>query len=154
MWAASDTLSKGKYAGGFAGELTGIIFGIKFGLLPVIRSPISYVMDDEDEFVDAVSENEESVKAHGSDEEDGEGGADDGFGDDDFGDFAAEESDEEENNGHEEYDPEVEQQTQKLEEVRISQPVIQQSPPEPLKPPLVSPLRNAPANSETIRFQE
>jgi hypothetical protein len=111
-------------------------------------------MDDEDEFVDAVSENEESVKAHGLDEEDGGGGADDRFGDDDFGDFAAEESDEEENNGHEEYDPEVEQQTQKLEEVRISQPVIQQYPPEPLKPPLVSPLRYVSADAETIRFQE
>lgn len=154
MCTASDTPSKGKYAGGSDGELTGIILGIKFGWVSVIRSPITDVMDDEDEFVDAVSENEESVKVHGSDEEDGEGDAVDGFGDDDFGDFAAEEDDEDEDNGYEEYDPEIEQQTQKLEEVRISQPVVQQSPLEPLKPPLVSPLKYIPANSETIRFQE
>lgn len=97
-------------------------------------------MDDEDEFVDAVSENSESVKINGSDEEEAEeaDGGDDGFGDDDFGDFAAEE-DEVDEEAHEEYDPEVEEQTQKLEDVRISQPIIHQPPPEPPKPPLVYP---------------
>lgn len=108
-------------------------------LVSVIRSLMTDVMDDEDEFVDAVSENEDSVQVNGSSEEDVDGDADDGFGDDDFGEFAAEEDDEDQDHGHEEYDPQLEQQTQKLEQGRISQPIIQQPPSEPQKPPLVSP---------------
>jgi len=94
-------------------------------------------MEDEDEFVDAVSENEQSAKVSASDDEQDQAGDEDAFGDDDFGDFAAEQDDETEEQEDDEYDPEVEEQTQKLEEVRISQPVIQRSPPEPPKPPLV-----------------
>jgi hypothetical protein len=94
-------------------------------------------MDDEDEFVDAVSENEESGNVNGSDVEQGKQSEGDGFGDDDFGDFAAEEDDAVEEQDPDEYDPQVEEQTQKLEETRISQPIIQQSPPEPPKLPLV-----------------
>jgi hypothetical protein len=116
----------------------GLQEGIKIARVRSRINDYGQRMDEEDEFVDAVSENDESVNVNGSDEEKVAVDEDDGFGDDDFGDFAAQEDEEDvEEEGHEEYDLEIEQQTQKLEEVRISQPIIQQSPLEPPKPPLV-----------------
>jgi hypothetical protein len=101
-------------------------------------------MDDEDEFVDAVEQREEEDTVNGEDENDATADDQEGFGDDDFGDFgdfAAEQDDDddEDEQVHEEYDPDVEEQSRKIQPIATGETQIQ-PPRDSLKPPLVSPL--------------
>ena len=84
--------------------------------MPPLSTP---VMEDEDEFVDAVDGTED--KQSSSPEINQSNDAEDGFGDDDFGDFgdfAAEGDDEDEDEGHEEYNPEAEDEARRSEEIK------------------------------------
>jgi hypothetical protein len=97
-------------------------------------------MEDEDEFVDAVEERDEENGVTDEAESDAPTDEGDGFGDDDFGDFGdfAAEQDDDDDEVHEEYDPELEEQTQRIRHVPPREPEI--CPPStPTKPPLVHP---------------
>jgi hypothetical protein len=97
-------------------------------------------MDDEDEFVDAVEERDEESGANDENKSDAPANEEDGFGDDDFGDFgdfAAEQGDDD-NEVHEEYDPELEERTQRIGHIP-SQEQERHTPTTSPKPPLVHP---------------
>jgi hypothetical protein len=82
-------------------------------------------MDDEDEFVDAIDGREEEEDIGSKDFRAEEVGDDAGFDDDDFGDFAEQEENDE---VYDEYDPEVEENTRKTEQIRIQDTPIPEEP--------------------------
>lgn len=102
------------------------------------------IMDDEDEFVDAVDGREEEEGLSGQEDGDEAGDNDDGFGDDDFGDFGdfnEQQGSEDEDEVHEEYDPDVEETAQRAKRIQMHEPsAVERDTIEEASSPLVPPL--------------